>query len=163
MKYRFFLLILISFFLFSCDNNYTESIYYLEKYSIIRQDWNDCITKLSYVDKKGKEIGEALFYYPGRDGWFLIDNIWGNNCIYLVLCDACPKLIINDSSQFIVKHDYQNINIDKLNWRRISSDDDAPVIQRTNEEYKTNVVKIGINSKMPNWNTWPGKYYQFDK
>lgn len=157
----------MSIFLFSCNDNYSESKYYMEKYSIIiiRQDWNNCMTKLSYIDKNGKEIGSALFYYPGRDGWFLVDNIWGDNCVYLVLRDACPKLIIKDSSQFIIEHDDLNIQVGKSNWRRVSSNDEAPVVQRKNEEYETSVVKLQLkgecNSKMPDWENYPGKYYKF--
>lgn len=156
--------ILICLFIVSCNSNYSESVYCLDGYSIVRQDWNDCMTKLTYIDNGTREIGSALFYYPGRDGWFIIDNIWGDNCVYVVLCEACPKIIIRDSSRFIIKHDYQNIPVEKNRWRRISSDDDYPVIQRKNEEYGTNVKKKehnkGVyNNKMPDWEKDSGMFY----
>jgi len=164
MKQRILFVVLVSIFLFSCNENYSESMYCAGRYSIIRQDWNDCMTKLTYFDNNKNEIGSALFYYPGRDGWFIIDNIWNNNCVYVVLCDACPKIIIRDSSQLIIKHDYQNIYVGKSRWRRISSNDDFPVIQRKNEEYGTIIKKTQhnkgyYNKDMPDWDKYPGKFY----
>ena len=147
----------------SCNSKATESDYCLDNIKIHRQDWNGCMTKLTYIDEKDNELGTALFYYPDRDGWFEIDNIWGTDgSIYLVLLDACPKLSINDSSRFIVVHSYDGIPADKSRWRRMSVSDEYPVVQQKNREYGSSVIVSDIVSTkavMPNWNSYRGKFY----
>lgn len=165
MKRHYIFLLFLCFLFISCNNNYIASKYSFGNYSIIRHDWNNVMTLLLYFDASGTEIGSALFYYPGRDGWFLIDNAWEDNCIHLVLCDACPKFIINDSSQFDVVHDYTDIHSDKSSWVRMSfCNDEIPVVQETNTEYGTQVIKTPLVEgpsfrPKPNWNTFPGQYY----
>ena len=148
----------------SCKHSLVESEYTLDSIRILRQDWDDCMTKLSYLDNNGVIIGEGLFYYPGRDGWFLIDNIWDNNGrTIMVLCDACPKIIINDSLRFLIQHDYSNIQVNKSRWIRISSCDDMPVVKNKNKEYGSRVIKKVLKSgkvkKTPDWNLYQGLYY----
>lgn len=155
------LILSLSVFFTSCRVDNSESKYYYGNYTIIRQDWNDCMTKLSFFDKQGDEIGSTLEYYPGRDGWFLIDVVFDDNCVYLSFCDCCPKIIIKDSSQFIINPHSFNIPISKERWRRISSSDEAPVVKSTNIEYGSKVTKSFIReskSKMPDWNRFPGRY-----
>lgn len=165
--YRFFFLIIISICLVSCVHTMKESVYSLDDIKVLRQDWDDCMTKLTYFYKDSVEIGSALFYYPGRDGWFLIDNVWGENGnIYLIYQDACPKLIINDSARFLIRYD-QSISVKKERWRRICSFDDAPVVHTQNNEYGTIVSKTDEKtisvSNMPDYNSYPGAYYDFEK
>ena len=164
MKHYIYLIFSILGTIFvSCNTNYSECKYVLDNYSIARQDWNNCMTKLSYMDERGNVIGSALFYYPGRDGWFLVDNILEKKRVVLVLCDACPKLIINDSLQFVVRHDYSNVDTDKSRWIRISASDDYPVVRMTNNEYGSKVAKIplsGSYQEMPDWDSYLGKYYE---
>ena len=160
-------LIVISIFLVSCryKHTMTESVYSLDDIKILRQDWDGCMTKLTYYFEDSVEIGSALFYYPGRDGWFLIDNVWGENGkIYLVHLDACPKVIINDSTKFINRHDIR-IPVKKERWRRMCSCDDAPVVHEQNDEYGTIVEKTAEKtmsvSNRPDYNNYPGLYYDF--
>ena len=167
MRYRFFFLITISSIcLVSCVHTLTKSVYSLDDVKILRQDWDDCMTKLTYYYKDSVEIGSALFYYPGRDGWFLIDNVWGENGnIYLIYQDACPKLIINDSTKILIIHD-QRISVKKERWRRICSSDSAPVVNAQNNEYETIVSKTAEKTMFvfnrPDYNNYPGLYYDFE-
>lgn len=159
-------MLFVSICLVSCRHIMIESEYSLDNITILRQDWDDCITQLTYFDNKQDiELGSALFYYPGRDGWFLVDNIFGkDSTIYLILCDACPKLVINDSSRFIVSDSHSNISIDKSRWIRISSHDNFPVIVAQNKEYGSVVTKTAekttIVSRRPKWNNYHGSFYQ---
>ena len=167
---RFCLFILfIGVCLASCRHTMTESEYSLDSTTILRQDWDNCMTKLTYFDnKKGNDVlGSALFYYPGRDGWFLVDNIFGKDgTVYLVLCDASPKLVINDSLHFIVSDSHSNISVDKSRWIRISSHDNFPVVVAQNKEYGSVVTKTAekttIVSSRPKWNNYRGTIYVKD-
>lgn len=156
------LILFVSLSFVSCKDNFFESKYSCGNYTIIRQDWNDCMTELSFFDKEGYWIGTTLEYYPGRDGWFLADVIFGYNCIYYSPCDACPKVIVNDSSQFVINSRSTDIPVEKKRWRRISSCDDAPVVEEANMEYGSKVTKTFIRkgkTKMPDWTVFLGKYY----
>lgn len=164
MHSRFVLVtILICLNFVSCKHDVVETVYNLDGMRILRRDWNECMTEMVYVNKEGDNIGSALFYYPGRDGWFLIDNVFDDNgTIYLVLNDACPKVIINDSSHFVVTHQPAKVRVRKNRWIRISSNDDAPVVKRANDEYGTIVTKtVGKSTTIPTsqWNTYTGSLY----
>lgn len=120
--------------------------YTFEGRTIIRKDRNNVMTELYYYDRDSVEVGSATFYYPGRDGWFLVDNIWDTDKYYLMLYDACPEVNILDSSCLIVTHSLSEVeHIDKFRWRRFSRIDDCPVVRNKNEEYKTKIHKTVIN------------------
>ena len=157
------LFMIICMLLVACGHTLEESEYSLDGMTIQRKDWGNVMTELIYYDRDGKEIGTALFYCPGRDGWFLVDNIWGYDKIYLVMCDACPKLNIKDSAHFVVLHDYESVRyIAKSRRIRMSNADDAPVVVKQNKEYNSKVQKTLRGrrwcSSMPNWRKYPGEY-----
>ena len=162
-------MLFLSICLTSCKHFLIESEYNLDDLTILRQDWDNCMTKLTYIDiaKGNVELGSALFYYPGRDGCFFVDNVFGQDgTIYLILCDASPKLIINDSLHFIVSHNHSNISIDKTRWIRVSNNDNFPVVREQNKEYGSTVTKTEKRtvpiSDIPKWNNYPGRFYYAD-
>ena len=149
----------------ACGHQLEVSEYSFDGRTIVRQDWDNVMTELTYYDRAGLKIGSALFYYPGRDGWFLVDNVWDADKIYLVLCDACPKLCMFDSSQFVVLHDSSLVHdIDKTRWLRSSSNDEIPVVQNQNKEYNSQIVKTIKARKrtyeMPEWSKYPGTFWK---
>ena len=159
----FMLIILLS--MTSCDHALLVSEYSFDGRAIMRKDWDDVMTELIYYDRDGTEMGKAMFHYPGRDGWFLVDNIWDTDKMYLLLCDACPKISITDSAHFSVIHDIAPVqHIDKSRWIRISSRDDFPVVKKQNKEYNSKIKKINRMkqkcSNIPNWEMYSGEYFK---
>ena len=153
MKHLFFVVTFLM--VVSCQVDYTESEYSYGNYTVFRQDWNGCMTKLSFYDREGNELGTTVDYYPGIGGWFLADLIFDERCVYYSACDACPKVTVSDSSQFVVdQHSFEEILIGKEQWRRISVWDDAPVVEETNKEYGSKVTRHFIKKskdRMPDW------------
>ncbi len=148
----------------SCRHTLVESEYTFDGRTIHRKDWDHVMTELRYYDRDGNEMGTALFYYPGRDGWFLVDNIWDTNKIYLLLCDACPKISIIDSAHFSVIHDTDSVkHIDKSRWIRMTDMDDVPVVRKQNKEYNSKIQKTNKPkqkcSNMPDWDGCPGVFW----
>ncbi len=167
MNRIYLFMIVWSICLTSCKHVMIESEYRLDNITILRQDWDDCMTKLTYYNNnKGcDEVGSALLYYPGRDGWFLVDNVIGEDGkIYFILCDACPKFIVNDSLHFIILHNHTNIFVDKSRWIRISSNDNFPVVLSQNREYGTTITKSikkkKVVSSIPKWDNYSGSFFE---
>lgn len=165
--YHFFLIFMtFCMLLFACSHTLVESEYSFGGMTIQRKDWGNVMTELIYYDRDGNEMGTALFHYPGRDGWFLVDNIWGYcDKIYLVMCDACPKLNIKDSAHFVVLHDYAPVlHLARSRWVRMSNADDAPVVVKKNKEYNSKIQKTlkkrGRCFSMPDWRKYPGEYFK---
>lgn len=159
------LLLIIPLFTTSCNHTLVTSEYSFDGWTIQRKDWDNVMTELRYYDRDGNEMGSALFHYPGRDGWFLVDNIWDMDKIYLLLDDACPKLNITDSIHFSVIHDISQVqHIDKSRWIRMSSKDDIPVVKKQNKEYNSKIKKTkGMKQKcsnIPNWEMYSGNYFK---
>ena len=77
------IMLIVCMFVTSCGHTLVESEYSFDGRTIQRKDWDNVMTELRYYDRDGTEIGTALFHYPGRDGWFLVDNIWDTDKIYL--------------------------------------------------------------------------------
>lgn len=164
MKKKYFSVLFLAFLSTACGYPIEVSEYSFDGRKILRQDWNDVMTELKYYNSDGAEIGTALFYYPGRDGWFLVDNIWDTDKVFLLLCDACPKINILDSSQFEVVHDIAPVqHIDKKRWIRISNNDNFPVVQQKNKEYNSEIRKKtlqkGESLGMPDWSIYPGTFF----
>ena len=159
----FHIMLAVCMFATSCGHTLVESEYSFDGGTIQRKDWDNVMTELRYYDRDGTEMGTALFRYPGRDGWFLIDNICDTDKIYLLLCDACPKISITDSAHFSVIHDMFPVqHIDRSRWIRMSSKDDIPVVQKQNIEYHSKIKKTNKGkqrcSDMPNWERYPGDF-----
>lgn len=158
------IMLIVCMFVTSCGHTLVESEYSFDGRTIQRKDWDNVMTELRYYDRDGTEMGTALFRYPGRDGWFLVDNIWDTDKMYLLLCDACPKISITDSAHFSVIHDIVSVqHIDKSRWIRMSSKDDTPVVRKQNNEYnskikKTNEMKRKC-SNIPDWERFPGDFW----
>lgn len=164
-KINFTPLLILCILLTACSHSLVESEYYFEGKKITRKDWDNVLTELKYYDNNGIEMGSALFYYPGRDGWFLVDNIWDTDKIYLLLCDASPKIQIIDSVHFIVLHDIGPLqHIDKSRWIRMSNKDDIPIVLKQNKEYNSKIIKtnkIKQNcSDVPDWDMFPGEFFK---
>ena len=157
-------LLIVCLSLTACCHTQENSEYNFEGRTIMRTDWDNVLTELKYYDSTGNEMGSVLFYYPGRDGWFLVDNIWDTEKVYLLLCDACPKIKIMDSTHFVVLHDISLVqHIDKSRWIRISSKDDMPVVRKQNNQYRTKIKKIVTikrkRSEVPTWDDYPGELF----
>lgn len=159
-----YIMLFVCMFATSCGHTLVEAEYSFDGRTIQRKDWDNVMTELRYYDRDGTEMGTALFRYPGRDGWFLVDNIWDTDKMYLLLCDACPKISITDSAHFSVIHDIVSVqHIDKSRWIRMSSKDDTPVVRKQNNEYnskikKTNEMKRKC-SNIPDWERFPGDFW----
>lgn len=159
-----YIMLIVCMFATSCGHTLVETEYSFDGRTIQRKDWDNVMTELRYYDRDGTEMGTALFRYPGRDGWFLVDNIWDTDKMYLLLCDACPKISITDSAHFSVIHDIVSVqHIDKSRWIRMSSKDDTPVVRKQNNEYnskikKTNEMKRKC-SNIPDWERFPGDFW----
>lgn len=159
-----YIMLIVCVFATSCGHTLVEAEYSFDGRTIQRKDWDNVMTELRYYDRDGTEMGTALFRYPGRDGWFLVDNIWDTDKMYLLLCDACPKISITDSAHFSVIHDIVSVqHIDKSRWIRMSSKDDTPVVRKQNNEYnskikKTNEMKRKC-SNIPDWERFPGDFW----
>lgn len=158
-------MLFICVFVTSCGHSLVVSEYSFDERTIQRKDWDNVMTELKYYDRDGNEMGSALFHYPGRDGWFLVDNIWDTDRVYLLLCDACPKISIIDSVHFSVIHDLAPVqHIDKSRWIRISSKDDIPVVRKQNNEYASKIKRIKkmkqSSTDMPNWEMCPGEFFK---
>mgnify|MGYP004447257535 CR=1 FL=1 len=110
---RLLYLALACLLLAACRDDYAESEYTCGNYRVFRQDWNNCMTRLTYFDPEGNELGSTLDYYPGIGGWFLADLVFGDSCIYYSPCDACPQVVINDSAQLIVSWGSDSLPTDK--------------------------------------------------
>jgi len=167
MKTTLFSSLLLIFCLLSvaCSHTLDVSEYYYDGRIVQRKDMDNVMTELKYYDKDGNEMGATLFHYPGRDGWFLVDIIWDTDKMYLLLCDACPKIIITDSAHFAVIHDMTQVeHVDKSRWIRISSNDDIPVVRRQNNQYQSKIRKrkktTESKSTMPNWADYAGEFYK---
>ena len=150
-----YIMLIVCMFATSCGHTLVEAEYSFDGRTIQRKDWDNVMTELRYYDRDGTEIGTALFHY---------DNIWDTDKMYLLLCDACPKISITDSAHFSVIHDIVSVqHIDKSRWIRMSSKDDTPVVRKQNNEYnskikKTNEMKRKC-SNIPDWERFPGDFW----
>ena len=141
----------------------------LDKCEYINSNLDNVFTKLSFLDKNGKETGSALFYYPGRDGWFKAYIAFGyNGVIYLILSDACPKISSTDTNHFVLLHSFDPLkHISKNRFRCIANNDEFPIVKRENEKIKTTVKRIEKKTmntyKCPEWTTHPKSYYKLSE
>ncbi len=171
-----------SYSLFQLRNSHRTCTYIETEYSyddrvLIREDWGEKMTKLTYTNQDEQDVATLLFYNPfgwwGDVAWHG-DLIWEEKKIIFIL--ACrgntPKVIINDSSLFrivdISKRDSIFHSYDSLTtWRHITQTE-LSIIEIVNRGYETNVQKTIIQEKqvgyseMPDWLSFQGEYYKTD-